>query len=327
MKITNLEIEGEKKLAIPLSLKMQDSNPDEIYPVNMLIGLNASGKTFTLEAVQTQLGFWHGKPADSPFVKRLAGDSGKVTFRSTLYSEEKQTTYRVESVIEDGMFVEETCWEEQQEEPVAHITEKSRVSQIIGYIGEAIDTRSVIGPKIENISRIKNIPSEFYRALDPEIERIVFKTVGEKRLARICYKDKPPVICPADEIKTYVSYGTLLGASVLTFAFRAIQSGGVFIWDDIESGMNHGIVLTILRMFMDKNVNKKGAVLICSTHDTTFLDIFQTFDGILLADRHTIKEVPAHVKGAGVKPRDAYRGGLLGRIQPPLTEVINLFKN
>ena len=59
---------------------------------------------------------------------------------------------------------------------------------------------------------------------------------------------------------------------------RTFETGGYLIIDELENHFNQEIVSTLIRFYMDKKVNKKGAMLIFSTHYSELLDVFERND-------------------------------------------------
>lgn len=60
------------------------------------------------------------------------------------------------------------------------------------------------------------------------------------------------------------------------------MKGGYLIVDELENHFNKEIAATLVRFFLDKKVNKKGATLIFSTHYSELLDEFERNDNIYI---------------------------------------------
>ena len=65
-------------------------------------------------------------------------------------------------------------------------------------------------------------------------------------------------------------------------AVFAFLEGGYLIADELENHFNKEIAATLVRFFLDKKVNKKGATLIFSTHYSELLDEFERNDNIYI---------------------------------------------
>ena len=80
-----------------------------------------------------------------------------------------------------------------------------------------------------------------------------------------------------------LSSGTIKGIALYTAAIQALQEGSGFIIDEIENHFHKTLVENLISMFKDKAVNKKGAVLIFSTHYCELLDLFGRNDNIWIS--------------------------------------------
>lgn len=67
------------------------------------------------------------------------------------------------------------------------------------------------------------------------------------------------------------SRGTVVFLSILPKILDVIAGGGILIVDEIESGLHSFITKKILSLFTSKELNKKNAQLLFTTHDTTLL--------------------------------------------------------
>lgn len=67
------------------------------------------------------------------------------------------------------------------------------------------------------------------------------------------------------------SAGTAAFFSLLGSAIRAIESGAVFIVDELDASLHPLLSLELVRLFNDPERNKSGAQLIFNTHDTNLL--------------------------------------------------------
>lgn len=67
----------------------------------------------------------------------------------------------------------------------------------------------------------------------------------------------------SDESDGTIEYLKLITSYLPAF----IETGGVFVNDEIEESLHPLLVRQIIQMFHDKRINKAGAQLVCSTHD------------------------------------------------------------
>jgi uncharacterized protein len=67
------------------------------------------------------------------------------------------------------------------------------------------------------------------------------------------------------------SLGTKYLVSLLPSMLRALDAGAVLVLDEITTGLHTLLARQLVALFHDKKVNKRGAQLIFSTHDTNLL--------------------------------------------------------
>jgi len=67
------------------------------------------------------------------------------------------------------------------------------------------------------------------------------------------------------------SLGTKAMIALLTPAFKALNQGGIFIVDEIESSLHALLTLQIIKLFNHKATNPNGAQLLFTTHETHIL--------------------------------------------------------
>ena len=101
------------------------------------------------------------------------------------------------------------------------------------------------------------------------------------------------------------------------------------ILDEIENHFNEEIVFTLVRFFMDKKVNKKGGVLVFSTHYSELLDEFDRNDGIYIVRNRggiTAENLANILKRNDIKKSEAYDSGFLEGTVPVYEAYIALKK-
>lgn len=69
-----------------------------------------------------------------------------------------------------------------------------------------------------------------------------------------------------------MSEGTSMLFKVLPVVLDVLRNGTVLLFDEIDAHFHTDIVHIIIRLFHDQEINKKGAQLIFTTHDTNILD-------------------------------------------------------
>ncbi len=91
---------------------------------------------------------------------------------------------------------------------------------------------------------------------------------------------------PVEFSFNHESLGTRSLISLLVSVFLVLREGGVFIVDELESSLHTLLSLKVVELFNCKKINKKGAQLIFTTHETQLLN-FEGFrkDEIWLTEK------------------------------------------
>ena len=132
------------------------------------------------------------------------------------------------------------------------------------------------------------------------------------------------------DLNRYLSSGTIQGINTFLNAFKLFATGGYLVLDEIENHFNHEIVSTLIRFYMDKTVNKRGAVLLFSTHYAEILDEFDRNDCIyIVRNRHgiTVENLSAILKRNDIKKSEAYSSGYLEGTVPMYDAYMDLKKS
>lgn len=83
-----------------------------------------------------------------------------------------------------------------------------------------------------------------------------------------------------NELYRFMSSGTTKGLTLYILAIMSLQMGFDLIVDEIENHFHKTLVENLIMLYKDKNVNKKNATLIFSTHYCELLDLFNRSDNI-----------------------------------------------
>ena len=151
--------------------------------------------------------------------------------------------------------------------------------------------------------------------LDPSIE--YFKCDIRKKPADIrlkFYESEEIILNNPSEIEKYLSSGTIKGINVFMNALLCFMEGGYLIVDELENHFNEEIVTTLVRFFMNPNVNRNGATLIYSTHYSELLDEYDRNDCIyIVRNRGGIytENLSLILKRNDIKKSEAYESGYL----------------
>lgn len=131
-------------------------------------------------------------------------------------------------------------------------------------------------------------------------------------------------------LNNYLSSGTIKGIITFTLAQKVLQAGGYLVVDEIENHFNKEIVITLMRFFMDSKMNKKGGVLIFSTHYPELLDEYDRNDSIFIVRNRNgivVENLNMILKRNDIKKSDAYQSGFLEGTTPAYEAYMRLKKS
>ncbi len=174
-------------------------------------------------------------------------------------------------------------------------------------------------------------PKELLTFLDPSIEYLECSLLKEKKVdIRLKFYGKEEIgINSPIALENYLSSGTIKGLGVFMSAAIAFMEGGYLIIDEIENHFNREIVATLIRFFMDANVNKNGATLIFSTHYSELLDEFDRNDGIYVVRNKagiSAENISKILKRNDIKKSEIYDSDYLGGTVPTYEAYMALKK-
>ncbi len=175
---------------------------------------------------------------------------------------------------------------------------------------------------------IGNFPHELIAFLDPSIENISFdKKTGEAKLK--FYDREEITVTNLILFEQYLSSGTIKGINIFINAMMVFEKGGYLIVDELENHFNREIVATLVRFFMNRNVNKNGATLIFSTHYSELLDEFERNDGIyVVRNRNGIytQKLSDILTRNDIKKSEAFKSDFLEGTVPAYESYMQLKK-
>lgn len=73
------------------------------------------------------------------------------------------------------------------------------------------------------------------------------------------------------------STGTKLLYNRLMDFTRSLEVGGVLVYDELDTHLHPSIVPLLLDLFLDEDVNKKGAQIVFTSHNTVVMDILKKY--------------------------------------------------
>lgn len=330
---------------------------------NAFIGINASGKTSVLKVLLLALGIMNNDPINHISTKDILGETEQAILNMYFYAESSREICRLETVIsssknktEEAVYeiVSESLWVKKQNEVAtrkAMLDFSEREPVMVRSNQEAFlpdDVSIVIAYNKKNNEHIhvdnlllftnvnvlpfsEDIPAEVILYLDPTIECLHFEKKNEKPVIHLKFKGKEEIILnSAVELNNYLSSGTVKGIITFTLARQALQNGGYLVIDEIENHFNKEIVSTLLRFFMDSRLNRKGGILIFTTHYPELLDEYDRNDGIyIIRNREgiTAENLCNILKRNDIKKSDAYQSGFLEGTTPMYEAYMQLKKS
>ncbi len=313
------------------------------------IGLNASGKTTILKAISFVINLLNNEALNNIKSKEILNDlsdNEKVKITSFFYND--NSVYKLETHIEKRVnqvdneskliITEERLWEkdatkvktkkslfefndsdiriERNEKEQFLLNDVSVMIAINKEKQSNFPLRDMLMWTNHNMLNILGkFPKELLTFLDPSIE--YFKYDIRKKPADIrlkFYESEEIILNNPSEIEKYLSSGTIKGINVFMNALLCFMEGGYLIVDELENHFNEEIVTTLVRFFMNPNVNRNGATLIYSTHYSELLDEYDRNDCIyIVRNRGGIytENLSLILKRNDIKKSEAYESGYL----------------
>ena len=177
----------------------------------------------------------------------------------------------------------------------------------------------------------EDCPLELISFFDPSIEYLRIKSKGKDSDIRLKFFGEEEIeLNRKTDLNRYLSSGTIKGINTFSNAISTFKNGGYLIIDELENHFNHEIVSTLIRFYMDRKVNPKGAMLIFSTHYDELLDKFDRNDCIyIVRNRNGIsaEKLVNVLKRNDIRKSEAYQSGFLGGTVPAYEAYIKLKKS
>ena len=115
------------------------------------------------------------------------------------------------------------------------------------------------------------------------------------------------------------SNGTKLLYNRLKDVFIALDTGGVLIFDELDTHLHFEIIPSILRFFTDTQTNKHGAQIIFTSHSTALMDDLKKYRVYLFKKIHgqsicyRMDEVPSNGYHRNDRSLEQmYKSGMMG---------------
>ena len=336
--------------------------PDSSFYLNnieALIGINASGKTSVLKATLFALNLLNNEPINHIETRDILGLSERVVVNCFFYSDSDELC-RLETIISSRQdrnhevrytITEEKLWSK----PAPSATTKKALLDFDGIEPSAVrtndeaflpsDTSIIIAYNKQNHQHIDiadllsltdinvlpisdGIPSDVVAFLDPTVEKLSFISDDGKVDVHLKFFNKAEIVLsdPA-ELNRYLSSGTIKGIVAFTLAMRILNSGGYLVIDELENHFNKEIVATLIRFFMDPELNRNGGTLIFTTHYPEILDEFERNEYVYITrnrDGISVVNLRDILKRNDIKKSEAYQSGFLEGTVPAYEAYLNL---
>lgn len=333
-----------------------------VNTVEAFSGINASGKTTALKVVSFTSVLLGAAPLSTEFVPQILDDGIKTIFDIDFFLDGK--IYHLTSevikhrgqdgkpkvrILSERLWVKSASskinksnlWDYDKDNPV-RVRDNSDeylpddVSIMIA-INKQIVKRSIFVDLVmfTNFNLFLPdgglVPTEIISLLDPTIEYISVETLHDKVITRLKFFRKEEIVLlnPA-ELNVYLSSGTVKGVRVFSDAVRVLKNGGYMIVDEIENHFNRELVASLLRLFLNKKTNPKGAVLIFSTHYSELLDELDRNDAVFITrsdEGLVVDNLNDLLNRNDVKKSDVYQSNFLGGTAPKYTALLKLQKS
>ncbi|MCM1308567.1 MAG: ATP-binding protein [Butyrivibrio sp.] len=328
------------------------------------IGINASGKTTILRAISFAIKMLNNESINNIKSKEiLVGLENDKRLIITSYFSDDSSLYKLETFIKkeinsiDGnekfIIFNELLWSKdfgrvktkkglfdfQDSDLLEQRNQNER------YLMEDISIIAAVNKKNEDTFYVQDMlewtdhnmlnvlgrfPKELLNFLDSGIERLEGSVDGKNVDIRLKFYGKEEMVLNnIITLENYLSSGTIKGLGVFMSALFVFCEGGYLVIDEIENHFNREIVATLIRFFLNPKVNKKGAVLLFSTHYSELLDEFERNDSIyIVRNREGIhaQNLSDILKRNDIKKSDVYNSDYLGGTVPAYDAYMKLKK-
>ncbi len=333
-----------------------------LHTTNAFIGINASGKTSVLKVIQLALSILNNEPINHVETRSILGSASKAVLRIYFYDaaqkscclETEITTRTAKTGERVYAIVREALWEK----PLSSVKSKKYLTDFSGIAPSSVrsqnemflpdDVSFIIAHNKQTKDRLalysllsytnvnvlpvsETIPLEVIAFLDPTIETLCFEEGNRNNLIHLKFKGEEEItLHDARELEQYLSSGTIKGIITFSMVKDVLRSGGYLLVDEIENHFNKEIVTTLLRFFMDSRLNRKGGVLLFTTHYPELLDEYDRNDAIhIIRNRNgiTVENLSNLLHRNDIKKSDAYQSGFLEGTTPAYEAYMRLKKS
>lgn len=306
-----------------------------------VVGVNASGKTTVLKLIAFVCRMVNNEAINNIEYREILNDTAPTDIDVWLYSEVEQAVCHLHTTIEKNgsKYIIQDEWVKAKK--IKSISSKKGLfdfdkdpdvvrNQDEEFLLDDVSIMVAINKRWnENIILIDMLdctdtnlfsitddcPAELIEFFDPTIEYLRTCKKGDNWIICLKFKGKDEIILNRiSALNKYLSSGTIKGLNVFKRAADTFKTGGCLIVDEIENHFNEEIVSTLIRFYMDKKINPKGATLIFSTHYSGLLDEFDRSDNIYVtrnSDGITAENLSTALNRNDIKKSEVFRSGYL----------------
>ena len=307
-----------------------------IYKLNTVafIGINASGKTSTMNVLSSLLDIYLGNSSLSFDMKLAKYFSDFIEVETFYYEKSSSTIYKIWSKIikdeekevlyfEDEILYSKKANNKMNKEDIFKFQNSHKKLDRMGVDKTFLKQEDSIFSSLMNKNQRKSIKDmcnvtlnflsainkemvmSFTHYLDPSIKKLnlITDTVKDSIKFEIKFENSDKdIIVNYASLDKYLSSGTIKGISFLSNVYTILNTGGYLLIDEIENHLNKIIVTNIIQMFSSK-LNKNSATLLFSTHYSEILDAIERSDSIYVLNKKQDISINKFSKIAGAYDR------------------------
>ncbi len=333
-----------------------------VNTVEAFAGINASGKTTALKVISFTSMLLGAAPLSAEFVPQILAEETKTVFDVDFYVDGR--IYHLSSVLikgkkQDSSFGVRILSEKLWVKPATTKVNKSNLLDFEEiepirvrdnsdeYLPDDVSIMIAVNKQIQNKSVVVDlalltnfnlflpdggsVPTEIISLLDPTIEYVSVENVNDKVITRLkFYGQNELVLLNPAELNVYLSSGTVKGVRVFSDAVRVLKNGGYLIVDEVENHFNRELVAALMRLFLDKRTNPRGAVIIFSTHYPELLDELERNDAVFITRSNnglTVDNLNTLLDRNDMKKSEVYQSNFLGGTAPRYNSLMALQKS
>lgn len=333
-----------------------------VNTVEAFAGINAAGKTTALKVISFTNMILGAAPLSADYVPQILGESTQAVFDIDFFADGKifhLMSEMVRSTKQDGSNKVTILAEKLWIKPVTSKVNKTNLLDFEGlapvrvrdntdeYLPDDVSIMIAVNKQIPDkilfvdLALFTNfnlflpeggaVPTEIISLLDPTIEYITIENINDKVITRLkFYEKKELVLLNPAELNFYLSSGTVKGVRVFSDALSVLKNGGYLIVDEVENHFNRELVSSLLRLFMNKKTNPRGAVIIFSTHYPELLDELNRNDAVFITRNDhglIVDNLNSLLNRNDMKKSEVYQSNFLGGTAPKYTSLVALQKS